>query len=152
MESNHQTPMSEQQVKPKLSSEKLRSGERTATDDETHRGSDATFSPEIAPAYKNDNAYSHDIDLERGNEKIPGDTKLVDSSSTESPRKVGATDEIGGDEEEYPPGWVTRTWWKYRPFGHGIIWLLVTAYSPDEGKNLTADGGFVVSCYTARNG
>ena len=148
MESHDQTSVKEQN----LSSENIQPGERTSVRDELYRGSGATFSPEIAPAYKNDNAYSHEIDLERGNEKLPRETKLVDSSSTETPRKAGATDEIGDDEEEYPPSWVTRTWRKYRPFGHAIIWLLVTAYSSDGGKYLIADGGFVALCYIETNG
>ena len=133
MESNYETPVTEQRVDRTLSTEKVSSGERTPIRDETHRASDAIFSPEIAPAYKNDKAYNHEIDLERG-ERLPGETKLADSSSVESPGKIGATDKIGEDEE-YPPSWLTRTWRKYRPFGHAIIWLLVTAYFPDEANS-----------------
>jgi hypothetical protein len=134
MESNYETPVTEQRVDRRFSTEKVSSGERMPIRDETHRASDATFSPEIAPAYKNDKAYNHEIDLERGDERLPGEIKQVDSSSMESPGKIGATDEIGEDEE-YPPSWLTRTWRKYRPFGHAIIWLLVTAYFPDEANS-----------------
>jgi len=145
MESNPETQVTEQRAEPTLSTEKVGTGGRMPIRDETHRVSDATFLPEIAPAY------NHEIDLECGNEKLPGETKMADSSSMESPSKIGAAHEIGEDEE-YPPSWVTRTWRKYRPFGHGIIWLLVTAYSPDEGKILTVDGGSVASSCTAING
>lgn len=151
MESNHETQVTEQRVDRTLSPEKVVSDERMPTRDESHRVSDAIFSPEISPAYKNDKAYNHEIDLERGNEKLPGETKLADSSSMESPSKIGAIDE-NGEDEEYAPGWMTRTWRKYRPFGHAIIWLLATAYSPDEGKFLIVDGGSVALSYTATNG
>lgn len=90
--------------------------------DDVHRGSEATFSsPEIAATYKNDH------DLERGIEERPDDTKLGDTASTESPHKTVAAQET--EHEDYPPGIVTRTWGRYRPFGHAIIWLLFTAYT-----------------------
>jgi hypothetical protein len=92
--------------------------------DDVHRGSEATFSsPEIAPTYKNDH------DLERGIEERPDDTKLGDTVSTESHRKTVAAQELGDDDDDYLPGIVTRTWRRYRPFGHAIIWLLFTAYT-----------------------
>jgi hypothetical protein len=92
-------------------------------DDDVHRGSKATFSsPEIVPTYKSDH------DLERGIEERPDDTKLGDAASTESHQKTAAAQELG-DDDDYPPGMVTRTWRRYRPFGHAIIWLLFTAYT-----------------------
>lgn len=115
MASAHESPANEQV--DRLSTAKVHTG------DDVHRGSETTFfSPEIAPVYKND------IDLERGIEKRPDDTKLGDTASTESPQKVAAPQEIE-DDEDYPPGIVTRTWRRYRPFGHAIIWLLLTAYT-----------------------
>ena len=100
------------------------STERLHTDNDVHRGSETTFSsPEIAPAYKND------PDLERGIEKLQGGNKLAEISSTESPQKVSGAEDVQ-EHEEYPPGVVTRIWRRYRPFGHAIIWLLLTAYYP----------------------
>ena len=151
MESNHETQQTEPRSDHKLSTERPGSSDPAATREETHHGSDAAFPPTIVPAYKNDQIYNHESNLEVGNEKLPDETKLVDSSSIESARKIEATDEIGG-EDEYPPSWMTRTWRKYRTFGHVIIWLLVTAYAPDEGESLKVDGGSVVLSCTAING
>ena len=129
----HREDSSANQSMDKLSGmEKLRESNEIS-----HQGSETTFPPpEITPAYKNDD------DLERGIEIIPEDeTKLADNASAESLRKIGGAQETD-DDEGYPPGIVTRTWRRYRPFGHAIIWLLLTAYD-SRRKLLKADGGFV---------
>lgn len=116
MTSNPALPINDNEDN-RLSTEKLPESSR-----DVHRESETTFSsPEIVPAYK------PDVDLEPGIEKRPDNNKLADNASTESPQKVGGPQEIE-DDEDYPPGFVTRTWRRYRPFGHAIIWLLLTAY------------------------
>ena len=93
--------------------------EQLATDkgNAIHRGSEDLVGPEIVPKYQ------HDNDLETAIEtKIPEKRRL----SEEFPQKIDATEEIPSDEE-YQPGFITGYWRKYRPFGHAIIWLLVTA-------------------------
>lgn len=82
-----------------------------------HQGPDT----EIAQASKGD------INRQQGLVKPPFDSKLAGlSSTTESPQQMPAAEEISA-ENEYEPGFITRYWRKYRPFGHGIIWLLLTA-------------------------
>jgi concentrative nucleoside transporter, CNT family len=104
----------------RLSTEKLH------TDNDVHRGS-GTIVPEIGPAYKSE------TDLEQGIEKLPEDNKFEEISSAES-QKVGGAGDIQ-EHEEYRPGVVTRIWRRYRPFGHAIIWLLLTAYILNRGNS-----------------
>jgi hypothetical protein len=106
--------------------------------EQEHRGSEARVSQEIGPAYKNE--MDPERDVEKGQ---PSDSKMAETSSMDSPQKVGATEEIGVDEDEYEPGFVTRYWRRYRVFGHAIIWLLLTAYSLKVTSLFTIDGGFV---------
>jgi hypothetical protein len=83
-----------------------------------HQGLETT---EIARANKGD------INRQQGPVKPPSDSKLAGlSSTTESPPQMPAAEEISA-ENEYEPAFITRYWRKYRPFGHGIIWLLLTA-------------------------
>jgi len=116
MASNQESPADDRVNR--LSTEKLHAS------NDARQGSGGSFSlPEIAPAYKND------VDLEQGKgiEIQPGDNKLAEISSTESPQNVGTGEELKGDEE-YPPGVATRIWHRYRSFGRAIIWILLTAY------------------------
>ena len=82
-----------------------------------HRGSEPTFPSDIARVYKND------IDGEQGVVKRRSDPKLIKTSST---TEMGDAEGIR-DEDEYEVGFIARYWCKYRPFGHAIIWLLLTA-------------------------
>ena len=86
-----------------------------------HRGSEPTFHSEIAHICRND------IDGEQGVVKRRSDPKLINTySTTEDPPPVGNPERIR-DEDEYEVGVTARYWRKYRPFGHAIIWLLLTA-------------------------
>jgi hypothetical protein len=109
------------------------------------RGSEATISPEVAPKYKHDPETAGDI------EKGEGGSKLEETSSTESRPKHGDTNEYNEDDDVYEPGIVSRYWRKYRPFGHAIIWLLVTAYVQKMAL-LTTDGGSVDLFYIVTDG
>ena len=83
-----------------------------------------TIHRDIAPRYKFDSE-----DIEKNGDHIPSEAKVAETSSVESPRKIGtAQDNHAEDDEYYEPGVITRYWRKYRPFGHAILWLLVTAY------------------------
>jgi hypothetical protein len=108
------------------------------------RGSEAMISPEVAPRYKHDPETAGDI------EKGEARSKLEETLSTESRPKHGDTTEYQEDDE-YEPGIVSRYWRKYRPFGHAIIWLLVTAYL-QKIRVLRIDGGSVDLFYIATNG
>jgi hypothetical protein len=93
--------------------------------DNTHRASEITMTStsDTAPRYKNESE-----DLEKDVDRK--ERKLADTSSFDSPQKSGRAEELDVDEDELEPSAFTRYWRKYRPFGHGIIWLLVTAYDP----------------------
>lgn len=83
-----------------------------------HQGSETT---EIARANKDD------INRQQDLVKTRSDSKLAEMSpTTESPQQMPTAEEISA-EDEYEPGFITRYWRKYRPFGHAIIWLLLTA-------------------------
>jgi CNT family concentrative nucleoside transporter len=86
------------------------------------RPSEATVSHDIAPRYKSDPDIEEDI--EKGNVAKSGD-----SSSEELPRKVVPNEDLRNEEEvDDEPGVIKTYWRRYRPFGHAIIWLLVTAW------------------------
>src|SRR5215471_13330944 len=116
MASNHELKRShESPTDDRLSTENF------YRNNDIRRGSETIFSlPDITPSYQND------PDLERGIEKLRRDNALEEIPSTES-HKGGGTEDVK-DQEEYRPGAVTRVWGRYRPFGHAIIWLLLTAY------------------------
>lgn len=73
----------------------------------------------IIPSYKTD------LDREIGVDQNQSDGKLAEIAWTDPPNNIGGADEIPDDEEE--PGFVTRTWRRYRPIGHTIVWIIVTA-------------------------
>lgn len=94
------------------------------------RGSETTISQEVAPPYKNNSP----TDIERGNEAL---YKLNRTSSTDSPPKRLPAEELASSsDEDLPPSRLTLLWRRYRPFGHAIIWLLVTAYIYNKPSNL----------------
>jgi hypothetical protein len=85
------------------------------------RESEATGSHDIAPKYKSD------LDIEEDMEKGKV-AKLGDSSSEELPRKIATEEDLRNEEEvDDEPGLIKTYWRRYRPLGHAIIWLLVTA-------------------------
>lgn len=85
------------------------------------RPSETTVSHDIAPKYKNDPEIEED--MEKG--KV---AKLGDSSSEELPRKIASEEDLRNEEElDDEPGLIKTYWRRYRPLGHAIIWLLVTA-------------------------
>lgn len=121
--------MADYQVSPALETHvnQTSSGKLNVVDDK-HHSTEGAFSPEIEPIYEND------IDLERGMEKRRADIPFAERSSIESRLKIDPGEEIQQEDEEDQPGVATRYWIKYRPFGHAIIWLLLTAYFCLERK------------------
>jgi len=88
----------------------------------TKRESGGAFSEiEVPQAYISDNG------LERGDEKLPSDPKATNSLSPASNPRIVSGQFIASQDEQDQAGILTRYWKKYRPFGHAIIWLLVTA-------------------------
>ena len=85
------------------------------------RQSETTVSHDIAPKYRSDPDIEED--MEKG--KV---AKLRGSSSEELPRKIAAEEDLRNEEEvDDEPGLIKTYWRRYRPLGHAIIWLLVTA-------------------------
>jgi hypothetical protein len=100
------------------------SGEKAGEYTHGSRMSETNVSHGIAPIYKND--LEIEKDMEKGNV-----TKMGDSSSEELTHKIASTEELKNEDEgDDEPGLVKRYWLRYRPLGHAIIWLLVTAYIP----------------------
>jgi hypothetical protein len=84
-------------------------------------GSELTINNEnSAPRYKDEAG----TDLEKGDD---GEYKLRDVQSTASPTKGIPSEEVPSVEYEIEPSRLTLLWRRYRPFGHALIWLLVTA-------------------------
>ena len=98
--------------------------ENTNINKSAKRESGGTFSEiQVPQAHKSDN------DLERGDEKLPSDPEATNAPSlTSNPRTVSGQF-IESQDEQYQVGILTQYWQKYRPFGHAIIWLLVTTYA-----------------------
>jgi len=95
---------------------------------------------DIALNSKNDRE-DRERDIEKGNPT----TKLAERSSEDLTNKVPSTE--NEEELEDEPGVIKHYWRGYRPLGHAIIWLLVTAYDSLPCENLSIDGGSVAwSC------
>lgn len=86
-------------------------------------------------------------DIEKGNPT----TKLAERSSEDLTNKVPSTEENEEDLVD-EPGVIKRYWRGYRPLGHAIIWLLVTAYDSLPCENLSIDGGSVAWSYIVTSG
>ena len=93
---------------------------------------------DVALKSKNDRE-ERERDIEKGNPM----TKLAERSSEDLTKKVPSTEEENEEELEDEPGLIKRYWRGYRPLGHAIIWLLVTAYDSLPCENLSIDGGSV---------
>jgi hypothetical protein len=100
---------------------------------------------DIALNSKNDRE-ERERDIEKGNPT----TKLAERSSEDLTNKVLSTE--NEEELEDEPGVIKRYWRGYRPLGHAIIWLLVTAYDSLPCENLSIDGGSVAWSYIVTSG
>lgn len=122
-------------------------GEKSEEHSGAPRPSERTLSHDIAPKYKADPDIEEDI--EKGKVAKSGDT----SSEEQLPRKIVSNEDLRNEEElDDEPGAIKTYWRRYRPLGHAIIWLLVTAYGPLTKKLLIKAGGSVDLSCIATNG
>jgi hypothetical protein len=87
-----------------------------------HKGPQLTLSTEVGPQFKNGSSESE------GGKRIETEYKLNEVSSTDSPPRI-PEGESSSEDHELASSLLVLFWRRYRPIGHTLIWMLLTAYS-----------------------